>query len=193
MQLFSMRVARINEQQTTAAGVMYTLHKGAHKYAAHNYSKTDSAEPCIISYTTVLNGTPRCSKGGAVDARLTDTDDGTNHFLPDGFNWDTMKNYFDSYVYKVGVGDTAFVITYMKPTDSVLGYNPAQIARQMKLLDYPISLHGTVVNDITCVGFKTSTVRSTAGGAKYTPCYTVPVGTGNGQIPVGSIGLISHF
>lgn len=176
MELFSMRVARLSEQQTTGATIMRTWHDGAYAFALSNRAGiTNGTSGCAISPI----GAPPCAP------RLTGAYDASNQYFAPEF-YDATSSYFTSYGYLNGT--EYYVITYM--TSSQMGFTPDQVAQQVGRLKYHRTTFGTAFGSVVngtgaCVG---RGFLTPASGDIPEECYTI------GVTPItGTIGFISRF
>lgn len=194
MQLFSLRVARINEQQTTAAGLMYIWHSGAYKYAKEhvNVDAMTDGTSCLISPVSGTQCDDRISPPSK--ATLTVNNDAQGQYLPTGFNVGFVGTQFISHVYKTSA-DKKFIITYVYNGGTAMGVNAGQMMEQIKRLDRHVVTYGGVRSATKCDNamipgtiLETSTFLSGKGSTQIKSCFDI-----QSTIPDGSVGLVSYL
>ncbi len=177
-ELFSLRMARIAEQQTGAAELVFTWH-GAVTKLARVRSINTSADGCSLTN----GGNPPCSTmltGAVIDGIA---------YLPNGY--DFLNYQFTSRLFQTA--GYRYVITYIPPNSpAILGYPPEQIGAQIRNARYSVVNYGRV--QAACPGqpagryFVMPPIRNGIGGASQTQC--VPVGL---AVPEGAFGFITFL
>lgn len=194
MELFSMRVARLSEQQTTAAGIMYTWHNGAYKYAKAHFNDGNSADTCLIGGPNPITGTVKCKDGGGSSIDYFNVvSEGTGsskvQYVPDGFNLTYISTQYPSYVHKDGT--QRFIVTYVMNGGTAMGLDAGQTVSQLVRSKIPPVSFGSVL-DLKCDGSAGRRIKmrdfNDWGGTNVDYCYDVP-----STINIGSIGILSHL
>ncbi|NCC03883.1 MAG: hypothetical protein EOM37_07540 [Proteobacteria bacterium] len=183
-ELFSLRIARVAENQKALAEVMFVWHGGAHNLATTEGITTAAVNGCSVSPNTTPN-----FRATLCSTTLSGLVVNGEQRLPPGYDYANVK--FNSRL--IENGGQKYLITYVLPTETILGYSADQIRAQMYRTDYPPYLYGVVASPCPSTGeagrwFVTGAFDDGTGTA-IRLCYSVPTGV-NG-IDIGSVGFIS--
>lgn len=183
-ELFSLRLARIAEKQTTIADTVYKWHLGAFGLADAKDLTTVDVNGCSLTPAVV----PYCVDGASVSTFLSGIDVDGVRYLPTGYPYATMQ--FDSRLFQLD--GSRYVITFVRPGAVLLGYTQPQIWNQVKNMSLGALSHGRV--QAVCAGgvgagpWFVPPPISDGAGVPQTLCFRV----GN-QVPVDSVGFISFY
>jgi hypothetical protein len=178
-ELFSLRIARVAENQKALAEIIFVWHGGAHNLIAVVGNPAVGAPGCSVSPNTTPN-----FQGPACATTMTAVNAATH--LPPGYDYANVK--FNSRL--IENGGQRYLITYVLPNETIMGYTAQQIRAQMLRTDYPSYQYGVVAATCPSTGaagrwFVTGALDD-GNGTVSAPCYTVPNG-----MTVGSVGFIS--
>lgn len=192
-ELYMLQVSQMLSKQKAIAETMLTWHGGAMAFAKKNFTGTDTtflynvAAGCLITGPAVQ--TLGSSSMAGCPSRLNVTND---DFLPQEYSTD-FKWYSVAYTRSTG----RVVLTFAPPSTAgnvssaisfpEIGYSPADIWRQIKLIGAPKTAYGMVQN-VSGVGSRFVTPDAPGGSQVY----LLP-GCGTGCVPLGSVGFISPF
>jgi len=186
MELFSLRVAHINEKQTSGAEIMFTWHNGAYKYVKKNVDIDSMTIDTNCSVSPTYN--PKCKDGSAINTFLTANNIGSYQYLPVNFNFNFISTQFPSYVFKDSNG--VRIITFVYNGNRSMGLTSGQMIQQIVRSKFPAISYGSIqVNK--CDGSASGNhIKSNSlgdwSGHSFKPCYNVP-----SSFQVGSVGIIS--
>lgn len=121
-QLFVIRAARLNESQTAVAESMMVWHRSVYKI--------------ILNFDPPTNG---CYLGMAITGKSACTTQPVQADFPAGYNF-VQVNKFKSILYKID--DNRYLVTYVSPYDTKLGYSAPQIMQQMANAGFPKTAYG---------------------------------------------------